>query len=311
MKRKSKKYLWRIGLLFLPLIVLGFRTPLFTRALQVIPGATLVPGVQDTRPPRIDYSAQLLQGVEYTRQVRSHPRPLVIHTVSIDLTAPDIGFLVTPAKPGVEIAARTTSTFLQEFGVQVAINGSYFEPTWAGMPWDYYPHSGDPVRVKGLAISGSTAYSQSLEGWPTLCIAGARVFIDRPGCPSETAQALAGNRLLVDNGLAVKYENDHLHPRTAVAATADGARLWLIVIDGRQRNYSEGVTLAELAEIIRELGADMAINLDGGGSSTLVRAGPGGPQILNAPIHTNIAMRQRPVANHLGIYAGALDFFPD
>lgn len=311
MQRKSKKYLWRSGLLFLLLIVIGFQASPIRRGLHVIYGATLAPGVQHTRPQRTDYSARLLQGVEYTRQVRAHPRPLVIHTVTIDLTAPDIGFLVTPAEPGVEIAARTTSTFLQEFGVQVAINGSYFEPTWAGMPWDYYPHSGDPVQVRGLAISDSMAYSQSLEGWPTLCIAGARVFIHRLGCPPETAQALAGNRLLVDNGLAVKYENDHLHPRTAVAATADGARLWLIVIDGRQRNYSEGVTLAELAEIIRELGADMAINLDGGGSSTLVRAGPGGPQILNAPIHTNIAMRQRPVANHLGIYAGALDVFPD
>lgn len=311
MQRKSKKYSWRSGLLFLLLIAIGFQASPIKRELHVIYGATLAPGIQHTRPQRTDYSAHLLQGVEYTRQVRSHPRPLVVHTVSIDLTAPDIGFLVTPSEPGVEIAARTTSAFLQEFGVQVAINGSYFEPTWAGMPWDYYPHSGDPVRVRGLAISDSMAYSQPLEGWPTLCIAGARVFIDRTGCPSETVQALAGNRLLIDNGLAVKYKNDHLHPRTAVATTADGATLWLIVIDGRQRNYSEGVTLAELSEIIRELGADMAINLDGGGSSTLVRAGRRGPQILNAPIHTNIAMRQRPVANHLGIYAGALGVFPD
>jgi hypothetical protein len=76
-----------------------------------------------------------------------------------------------------------------------------------------------------------------------------------------------------------------------------------VVVDGRQPGYSEGVTLAELAEIVLALGAESGLNLDGGGSTALVMAGPFGPQTLDSPIHTRLPMRQRPVANHLGVYA--------
>ena len=57
--------------------------------------------------------------------------------------------------------------------------------------------------------------------------------------------------------------------------------LMLFVIDGRQPNYSEGVRLEELAHIGIEYGADAMINLDGGGSSTLVVEDQNGrPQVF-------------------------------
>ncbi len=59
------------------------------------------------------------------------------------------------------------------------------------------------------------------------------------------------------------------HPRTAVGVTADGIVL-LVVVDGRQAGYSTGMTLSELANFLRSLGAVEATNLDGGGSSTVV-----------------------------------------
>jgi exopolysaccharide biosynthesis protein len=79
----------------------------------------------------------------------------------------------------------------------------------------------------------------------------------------------------------------------------------LIVVDGRQPNYSEGVTLPELTQIVIEHGGDAALNLDGGGSSTLVVEGPKGePAVLNSPVHGRIPPgRERPVANHLGVFA--------
>lgn len=303
MNRLSNKYLWQVALLFLSLFVIGVQVSPPVRPWLIVNSARLFPDVAYGRPLRSDTSAELFQGITYSRQVRTQPRPLVIHTVAIDLTSPDIGFLVTPHDPGMEIAARTTAAFVREFGVQVAINGSYFDPFWVRTPWDYYPRSGEHVRVRGLAVSNGVTYAEPLEGWPTLCLVGSRVIIDRAGCPLETTQALAGKEMLVDGGVAVAHEKTILHPRTAVASTVDGATLWLIVVDGRQPNYSEGVTLAELAEIILELGADVALNLDGGGSSTLAVEGLIGPELLNAPIHTNIAMRQRPVANHLGVFA--------
>ena len=80
----------------------------------------------------------------------------------------------------------------------------------------------------------------------------------------------------------------------------------MIVVDGKQPLYSEGVTIAELTGIVQSLGAYTALNLDGGGSTTLVMTKNGKPKLLNAPIHTKLPMHERPVANHLGFYADRL-----
>ena len=68
-----------------------------------------------------------------------------------------------------------------------------------------------------------------------------------------------------------------VHPRTAAGVTADGA-LILMVVDGRQPE-SRGVSLRELAQLMHDRGAVEAVNLDGGGSSTLVVQG----HLLNRP----------------------------
>ena len=61
-------------------------------------------------------------------------------------------------------------------------------------------------------------------------------------------------------------------PRTAVGLSADGRRLWLVTVDGRQ-DASIGTTLAELGRLLTDLGAPVAASPDGGGSTTMVRRG--------------------------------------
>ena len=269
--------------------------------------STIMVTIEVLRPPQVDTEMQLFEGVSYVRQARTTPRPLMIHIVEIDLLSPGIEFLVTPGDNigGMELPARTTSDFLEEFGVQVAINGSFSEPFRVGnFLWDYYPHGGDPVNVTGLAISDGHKYSEEEGNHAVVCIATGIAQIKPASCPDGTRQALAGNRILVENGQPL-YQNGGrtLHPRSAIAVNREVQRLWMIVIDGRQRGYSEGVTLNELADIAIELGASQALNLDGGGSSTLVMMAGGAAKVLNAPIHTRIPKRERPVANHLGVYA--------
>lgn len=88
--------------------------------------------------------------------------------------------------------------------------------------------------------------------------------------------------------------SDNRHPRTAVGVTADG-KLLLVTVDGRQA-MSAGMTLHELARLMLQLGATDAINLDGGGSTTLaVRGG----LVINSPSEG----KQRPVANSVVVYA--------
>lgn len=68
------------------------------------------------------------------------------------------------------------------------------------------------------------------------------------------------------------------HPRTGVGTTPDG-RVLLVTVDGRQPGYSVGMTLQEFAQLFQVLGADYALNLDGGGSTTLAING----QVVNRP----------------------------
>jgi hypothetical protein len=259
------------------------------------------------RPQPAPTQEMLFQGVEYIRDVRSSPRPMVIHVIKIDLKADGIHTLVTPGDPQAELplTARTTSQFLDDFNVQVAINGDAFDPWVSNSLWDYYPHSGDPVDVIGYAASKGESYSAGVN--PVLYFArNNNARFNQPF--NNPYNAISGNAMLVKNGKALQnFIENGPQPRTAVALNRSERTLILIVIDGRQPGYSMGATLAELAEIVVFHGGYTAMNLDGGGSSTLVVEGLfGAADVLNTPIDQNIPGRQRPVGNHLGIYARAL-----
>jgi Exopolysaccharide biosynthesis protein related to N-acetylglucosamine-1-phosphodiester alpha-N-acetylglucosaminidase len=77
---------------------------------------------------------------------------------------------------------------------------------------------------------------------------------------------------------AVRSFAENRHPRTAIAKLKDG-KLLLTAVDGRQPGFSVGMTLLELAEFLLEIGAEDAINLDGGGSTTMYLEG----KVVNRP----------------------------
>jgi exopolysaccharide biosynthesis protein len=84
------------------------------------------------------------------------------------------------------------------------------------------------------------------------------------------------------------------HPRTAAGYTQDG-KLILMVVDGRQEK-SRGVNLQELAQMMLDLGCVEALNLDGGGSSTLVVNN----KLINLPAGKNI---QREVMSVIAVFS--------
>ena len=86
------------------------------------------------------------------------------------------------------------------------------------------------------------------------------------------------------------------HPRTGVGVTATG-EIVLVVIDGRQARWSRGVTLVRFANIMRDLGAVSALNLDGGGSSVMVVDG----NVVNRPSDG----RERALSNAIVVLPGA------
>jgi exopolysaccharide biosynthesis protein len=95
--------------------------------------------------------------------------------------------------------------------------------------------------------------------------------------------AITGNKFLILDGVVQVINDREMHPRTAIGIDRDTGEVLMLLIDGRQ-SFSRGYTMVELAELMQDLGADEALNLDGGGSSTMVARGPsGGMGVVNSP----------------------------
>jgi exopolysaccharide biosynthesis protein len=237
---------------------------------------------------------------------------MVVHVVVIDLKKSDIKTFVTPGKPRVEypLNARTTSQFLEEFNVQLAINGDGFTPWHSNGLHDYYPHPGDPVAPIGFAASKGKIYSPNTESEPVLYLSPTNQahFNTAVG---KIFNAISGNIMLVEKGKMspdlktdLPDEHNQPQPRTAVGLDKNGKKLTIVIVDGRQPGYSQGATLLELAGILLEFNVHNGMNLDGGGSSTLVVMDPEGKsKVLNSPVNNHIPGRERAIANHLGFFA--------
>src|SRR5690606_34819096 len=119
------------------------------------------------------------------------------------------------------------------------------------------------------------------------------------GQGGPAAEAVGGQPVLLRDGAVAPDIREGInpsfgerrHPRTAVGVTAEGRLLW-VTVDGRQAPYSDGMSLEELASLMARLGARDAVNLDGGGSTTMVVRGA----VVNRP---SDAAGERAVGNAL------------
>ncbi|NCT85132.1 MAG: phosphodiester glycosidase family protein [Comamonadaceae bacterium] len=124
------------------------------------------------------------------------------------------------------------------------------------------------------------------------------IRFDAPPTPEPAWRlAVSGTPWLVRDGQARTAEDDascaslcaNTHPRTAVGLDASGRHLLVLLAAGR-RGEVKGLTLAQTAQLMRELGAVQAFNLDGGGSSTLLIGGESRlPRPLNEPALRRVA----------------------
>ena len=210
---------------------------------------------------------------------------------------------------------ETVSSFAQDLNACVVVNGGYFRMDQT--PADHVGlliTEGDllwpatrSVRRDSLsyetarAAIGFTAQDEIQITWVTTRAQTTYTWPEpprhRPGEPAEAlnydnaetwevVSALSAGPALVVNG-RIRVTSDQevffgssipeVHPRTAAGRTREGA-LVLMVVDGRQ-SVSRGVNLEELARMMLGIGAVDALNLDGGGSSTLVVNG----KLLNRP----------------------------
>lgn len=120
----------------------------------------------------------------------------------------------------------------------------------------------------------------------------------------EFAWALGGGSVLIKDGKIVPFTHEvkGASPRSAVGVTSDGRQLILAAVDGRQEE-SKGLTQAEWAALLLKIGTYQALNLDGGGSTTVLARLPGenSSMIVNKPSD----IRERPISNGIGVFSRA------
>ncbi|MDZ5621989.1 phosphodiester glycosidase family protein [Nocardioides sp. HM23] len=124
---------------------------------------------------------------------------------------------------------------------------------------------------------------------------GTRVAVRRR-LGGKVAVAITGNALLIKKRQLLVSDDGEMHPRTAVGVDRDTKELIFLVVDGRQ-DFSRGFTMVELGRMMMRLGAEDALNLDGGGSTTLAAVRNGDLRVINSPSDG----AQRPVPNGLEV----------
>ena len=133
-------------------------------------------------------------------------------------------------------------------------------------------------QIRGLVLIGRGAGADALSQLRVGSIASVERRL-----PGEPQLAISGEKILLRNGVRQVSDDRELHPRTAIGIDRDTGRLLLLVVDGRA-TFSRGLTLVEEARLLRQLGAEDALNFDGGGSSTMVAANRDGQvEVLNSP----------------------------
>ncbi len=300
------------------------RRALFTLALLA---STLAPSAvfaqPRERPPPVvsDVWSEPAQGLRYLRRTTSTPAE--IHVIVADLRHPGLRVATTSHRD----RWGTITERADASNVEVVVNGGF---------WSTFQ------RPCGLAAGDGEVWPNTAPDpeFGTFAIdTEGRAQIHPPELPPEDlttiTQAVSGRPMLVTGGLideptllAFPSSNERA-PRTAVGLSRDKQTLYVVVVDGRQR-ASRGMDLYELAQMMSELGAYDAMNLDGGASSQMFVRHLGG--IVNVPARGRwevavdevlgtgdatrtsengtevfVRGREQEVINHLSIYAQPFD----
>ncbi|WP_338452915.1 phosphodiester glycosidase family protein [Niallia oryzisoli] len=185
----------------------------------------------------------------------------------------------TPNQPNLSIEAGTpndgTAFGLQPVQKQAASADRENRRVVAAVNADFFDlATGEPIGIvhkNGQALktdNSSTHYFFGITKSGEALIGGSEEY---EGIKDQLQEALGGNAILVKNSQVYQTPKTggDVEPRTAVGIKADGD-VFFAIIDGRQEPYSSGISMQELAQLMIDLGAVTALNLDGGGSSTFI-----------------------------------------
>jgi hypothetical protein len=202
-----------------------------------------------------------------------------------------------------------TSEIAKREQFDLAVNGDFFVIPGAeeagGIPPRYV--RGTSARPRGWAMTDGELWHRTESKRPYVAITLSNtVQIAEAGPESHpdahAHQIMGGGQIIVQHGKPVTYRSTfatNRHPRTVIGHDPANQRLVFLVVDGRQPQLSIGMTLSELSTEMLRLGCQTAVNLDGGGSTTMTyrRASDATISVMNSTSDR----RERAVANVIGV----------
>jgi beta-galactosidase len=262
----------------------------------------------------------LREGVTMKALTLENPRLIKAYMVKIDLTTPGIGFTATERDKNwgdpmpdytnkvriIDTKREKTADFMTRRrsagrNVEVAVNTS----PWG--PWEHpFTHTYGAFRNWNVSDGVNISHVDAPKK-------GAFFLVRKDGLvdivgeipvaeTNQIAISMYGFQLIMTNGVpafASRKKHGSLAPRTAIGLTPDKKTLVLLAVDGRQEGYSLGADLKDLYNILKKEGVSDALNMDGGGSTSLVvfDREKKRPVMLNHQPHGSV----RKVALNLGI----------
>jgi exopolysaccharide biosynthesis protein len=289
-------------------------------------------GAQTVRRPFV--------GVTTIVRTETSPRSLRMHIVQIDLTAPGIRFKVTSPGGTMETMRETTVDFLSQEHAQIAVNAHFFLPFpstsstamligLAASNGNVYSAYESPVQsyaivadAPALNIDQSNRASvvhrnpdfsdgkhvlESVMLWNVVS-GSAQIVTDGVKTIPSYKDGGHPDGLLTPGG-AVEYDNTKswynvLAARTAIGITRDNKTLVIFTVDRATGSF--GMTGGEVADIlIRDYSVVNALNLDGGGSTTLAMENPSTHvgELFNV---SDDSPRGRYVGSNLAVFANPI-----
>ncbi len=263
--------------------------------------------------------AQTVQtGVKLVRLENTEPRLQKINVMRIDLQTPGLRFTATgrdadygkPMPDHEKFTIHTKRIRTREFLLTSRKNGLNMIVAVNAAPWRPWekPFNHTYAQVTGLNISDGVVVSDSPKTKAVFVVYKDGKTDIVPSVPEEDYPkiqlAATGFTIILKNGENLMSDDKAKpQPRTAYGLSADRHYMYIVTIDGRQKEWSLGATLKETATILKDAGAGDGINMDGGGSTTLYYwdAEKSAPVTLN---RHNQDGYERTVATSIGICLG-------
>ena len=250
----------------------------------------LINGGESYAEPNLEPKKKDEQLISYTLKMKTDPIVNRIHVMKVDLSSQAVkaAVVIGPDPDGegpADVALTDPRVLAKGKSVLAFVNTN---------PWDSIPdaqgkknrtwYPGQPVVIHGLAATGGKVRAGKAPTASSVWFdANERVHFGhkKEDLPQE---GTAGFQLILSKNKVLVPEDGARHPRTAIGSDEEGKSLILVVVDGRQPGFSEGMNLYELAQLMKELGCWQATNMDGGGSSVMGMVNSEGEmKIMNSP----------------------------